>query len=305
MQCNDRGGKVPHVNPPPPRITRALLSAAGRPTALDTVSKPKVLIDIEGSSLINHVLRQLHAGGILHVVLVISRHSAATILEVELFCECHPNLQVNIVDLTSEYKGFYAHSLLAAFGHCFQEGESGVLLATADHIFDETLVRDMCHAPLEAETQLCVLVDFATCQFQGLPPTTVGVRCSGSRVEDLSQALGRQIVRGAPRSADLGIEAGLFACTRTIFDRLAAICERCEYFTLSDAMHSMVEEGLVAWRQTDGRRWIAVETIAELASTRSTSVMRSCGSPASTPSMSPSTPGNCRELMPSFFIGGS
>jgi len=290
----------------PPRITRALVSAAGRRTALDSTLLPKVLLDIEGASLISHVLRQLHRGGIVHVILVLSFHGEATIAEVQRFCSGYPTLRVEIVDLGREWNGFYAKSLLAARSYCLLDEADcpGVLIATADHIFDEALVTDMCRAPLE-RTEVCVLVDFARTPFSGLPETTVGVRAEDSRVSEISRALGRPAVVGAPGRPGVGVEAGLFACRRVLFDRLAALMESREYFTLTEAVQELATAGLVASRATAGRRWLAVETMEELEGTRGRSDHVQCGPQDGGGSSGEETPQYLREPVPVFFVAGN
>jgi len=297
------------VEVPPSRITRALISAAGRQTALDTSTLPKALIDIEGATLISHVLRQLYAGGIVHVVLIVAYHGAATIAEVERVCKMFPVLCVEVVDLGSDYAGFYAKSILAARSHCtMHEDAPGFLIATADHIFDETLVADMCRAPLVAQqTEVCVLVDFARAPFVGLPETAVGVRCDeGMRVAELSRRVGRPMVKGAPCGRGRGIEAGLFACTHAIFDQLDVLDSSHEYFTLTEAVDKLASSGLVSSLATAGRKWIAVETVQELQGSRSSGLLP-CPSPhsrSSSPSPSGSPPAELREPLPVFFVGG-
>lgn len=303
----------------PTRITRAVVSAAGRPTALDTDRLPKTLIDIEGESLISHVLRQLHGGGIQHVVVMVSHHGPAIVAELEDVRESLPDLQIQVADLGTDYKGFYAKSLLAARQQLFaSDGEPGLLIATSDHILDETLIEDMCHVQLtDQQTEACVLADFSTKPFIGLPETSVAVRCMGDmRVAELSRALARPIVQGARCSTGVGIEAGLFACTRSIFDKLEKLSETQEYFTLTEALQELALGGLVTCLATAGRRWVAVETTEELEGSRRIRVptahtsrrVSSCPSNASdnTPFASPgsATPLFLLEPVPVFFIGG-
>jgi len=274
----------------PPSTTCALLSAAGRPTALDSDGVPKVLIEIEGSSLLSHVLRQLHAGGILNVVLVVSRHVAAIILETQNICERHPCLHVDVVCVSE--KTFYAKSLLGGLGKCFQS-ETSILISTVDHIFDEELVREMCSVKLvPEETEVCLLVDFAKAPL-GLPNTTIGVECDGRRVARVSREIGQRIMMGQ-ECGGLGVEAGLFACNRRLFDLLAKLAVSQEYFTLTDAVQDFAAKGLASWLPTNGRKWMSVETATGLEST--SSVLR----------CSPTSSNTHAEVdaLPSFFMAG-
>ncbi|CAK9117507.1 unnamed protein product [Durusdinium trenchii] len=160
----------------PRRITKALISAASRPTALDSRSRPKSLIDIEGSTLIAHVLRQLYRGGIRHVIFVVSHNGPLIVEELERCTRNMRGLRLEVVDLHEDYEGFYAASLLCACERCLPDGrdpasEPGVLIATADHIFDDTLVTDICTAPLSrGTTDVCVLVDFSRDKWSGPGP---------------------------------------------------------------------------------------------------------------------------------------
>ena len=104
-------------------ITKALLSAAGRPTALDSTTTPKALLDIEGSPLIAHTIGQLHAGGIQEVVLVVANHGSKIIEDTRRICAAlMPELTLHFVDLGQSYVGHHAHSLLSARDHFAQDG---------------------------------------------------------------------------------------------------------------------------------------------------------------------------------------
>mmetsp|Transcript_106781 Transcript_106781/g.212050 ORF Transcript_106781/g.212050 Transcript_106781/m.212050 type:complete len:316 (+) Transcript_106781:2-949(+) len=251
---------------PPRRITRAIVSAAGRRTCLNHSKLPKTLLDIEGTTLIEHVLRQLHAGGIVHVTLVLSYQTAATVVEVERVCNSLKTLLVDVVDLGSDYNGFYAMSLLAAQNSSLPE-EDGVLIAMADHIFDPQLVSDMCKVQLRPnDVEACVLTDLSNGPHIGLPETAVGVRCSGngSRITEISRRLARPMVEGAPCQPGIGIEAGLVVCRPSLFCQIEALAEQGCYFSLADALQELAHDGLATCLCTNGQRWIAVETQEEL-----------------------------------------
>jgi len=61
--------QTPNVAPKAPkkRITSALLTAATRPTDLDTIEKPRCLLEIEGLPIAVHMLKTLHHAGITKV----------------------------------------------------------------------------------------------------------------------------------------------------------------------------------------------------------------------------------------------
>ncbi|CAE7946783.1 unnamed protein product, partial [Symbiodinium sp. KB8] len=109
------------MTPGPPRITKALISSASRPTTLDSRHRPKSLIDIEGTTLISHVLRQLYRGGIQHIIFVVSHNGDAIREELQVCVQNLRQLRLEVIDLSQNYQGFYAASLLAAGEHCFAD----------------------------------------------------------------------------------------------------------------------------------------------------------------------------------------
>lgn len=292
------------ATPGPPRITKALISSASRPTTLDSRHRPKSLIDIEGTTLISHVLRQLYRGGIQHIIFVVSHNGDAIQEELQVCVQNLRQLRLEVIDLSQNYQGFYAASLLAAGEHCFadEDKSGGVLIATADHIYDQGLVTDMCNAELRPGcTDVCVLVDFSRQQWVGLPATTVGVRCTDDllRVCELSRALGEPMVKGEARGPCVGVEAGLFACTRSIFERLSQLAKDNEYFTITDAIQELAKAGLVSSLPTRGRNWLAIETITELEETRSNcNAVLGASSEASPSSFA------LKDPLPAIFVAG-
>ncbi|CAK9117479.1 unnamed protein product [Durusdinium trenchii] len=131
---------------------------------------------------------------------------------------------------------------------------------------------------------------------RGLPATTVGVKCNEDlqRVADLSRSLGAPMVKGAARQPQVGVEAGLFACTSEIFERLKALAKAQEYFTITDAIQELAHAGHVSSLATKGRNWLAIETTSELEETRSRSVMKRVTSPYS----------ELKEPLPAIFVAG-
>jgi len=260
------------------------------------------LIDIEGSTLVAHVLRQLYRGGIQHVIFVVSHNGPLIVQELERCVRNLKGLHLEVIDLQEDYAGFYAASLLSAFERCFTDAtEPGVLISTADHIFDDGLVHDICAAPLSPGiTDVCVLVDFSRDKWTGLPATTVGVKCSEDleRVCDLSRALGKPMVAGGLRQPQMGVEAGLFACTSQIFERLRVLAKSQEYYTITDAIQDLAHAGHVSSLATKGRNWLAIETTTELEESRSSSVVKKMTSPESSPSQT------LKDPLPAIFVAG-
>ena len=91
----------------------ALLSVASRPSVLDTAQAPKVLMTLGGEPVICHCLRQLHTGGIRHVVLVLGSRGAL-IRDAILAHPIAHKLSLFFLDLGEAYAGGFARSLLEA-----------------------------------------------------------------------------------------------------------------------------------------------------------------------------------------------
>merc|ERR1712165_270182 len=61
------------------------------------------------------------------------------------------------------------------------------------------------------------------------------------------------------------VDAGLFTCDTTIFQKLKHLAAEQAYFTLADAMNIYATHGALKAVKTDGKMWFAVETKEALA----------------------------------------
>ena len=64
-----------------------------------------------------------------------------------------------------------------------------------------------------------------------------------------------------------GIEAGLYACTTSVFASLATLLTTQQYFTVAEAMQMLATQGRLGAIATAGRDWFAIETISQFNST--------------------------------------
>jgi len=119
----------------------ALLSCASRPGNLDSREIPKALIQLRGKSVIRHVLLQLLKSGIDKVYVVLGYLGGLIKADISACQDLHA-LGIEYVDLGSDYSEGYARSLMYAYSHLPSSLEQ-VLLATADHIFEQSIIESM------------------------------------------------------------------------------------------------------------------------------------------------------------------
>ena len=243
--------------PDPPGITIALLSLASRPGVLDSADTPKCLIQLGSQPVIGHVLTQLFAGGIRRIVIVLGAHGhilRPAILALPIASRLH----ISFSDLGHMYNGGFARSLLAAAASI---GTDPFLLATSDHIFHAEIVRDMRTALVANSSLLAVaLVEMdGRSREASLPPTAVRVIFDES--SRLVSRIGRQVQRPS------GIEAGLYACTASVFASLTSLLAKQAYFTVSQAMQLLAADARLGAALTNGRAWFAIETQSQFDST--------------------------------------
>jgi len=252
----------------PQGITRALISAAGQPSQMESRHGHKALIEIDGSPLLGHVVRQLHCGGVEELTIVLSRSGARIKRELSELCSVlTPRLKLTFVELGEKWDGFHAKSLSHAkdkfMGRQF-------LLATDSHIFDTHLVEQMRMQQLGADVGIdaAVLVETDVTAMVGLPETAVGVTLSpeGNTITSLSRRHGAAIASGLPSDdrPPYALEAGLFACTDVLFEKLEELDQQGDYYSLHMAMQAMASAGALSAQLTSGSHWAAVETIEEL-----------------------------------------
>ena len=147
-------------------------------------------------------------------------------------------------------------------------GDSPFVISTDSHIFDAAIVNEVRHLEVgPASASAAVLVETDIGSTLGRPSTAVGVKMCGGKVSNISRELHGEFIAqpGEARIGDvIGIEAGLFVCSKAVLETLSELEITDEYFSLATALWKLSSEGSVIACCTAGRHWVAVETAVEL-----------------------------------------
>jgi NDP-sugar pyrophosphorylase family protein/drug/metabolite transporter (DMT)-like permease len=251
-------------------IRVALISLASRPGELDRKQLPKCLTPVGNQPLISHVLTQLHAGGISQFVIVIGAHGELIRKAIHALPIAR-RVMLRFVDLGATYAAGFARSLLAASPLLSRPAEH-FLLCTPDHIFDASIVSEMRTAACRPELEAVALVESNARSLTGtLPPTAVRVRLAElSRSDRWPAKFVTEIGTQLPGAT--AIEAGLYRCSGAVFAHLAQLCADKDYVTLAEAMQQLAVQRRLGAMMTNGKRWIALETVDQMESTINSAV---------------------------------
>ena len=125
---------------PAPPVRHALVPAAARLSTPDSYTNPKQLIRLDGTPIIIHLLRSLHAAGIERVVITLGY--AARQLRAEVAKEAYGSMLVEFVVLQEcSWKRGHASNILAARS-MFPTAEP-FLIVMSDHLFDRRLISNL------------------------------------------------------------------------------------------------------------------------------------------------------------------
>ena len=167
-------------------------------------------------------------------------------------------LILHFVDLGESYARGFARSLLGASALLGSPDEN-FLLCTPDHIFDASLIDELRNTPCRADLEAIALVEDNVRSVSGaLPPTAVHVRVT--TLAPPSWPHMRVIELGKQVPDAMCIEAGLYRCNGAFFTILASLSASQSYFTVAEAMQTMIARGRLGAMMTRGRRWLALET---------------------------------------------
>ncbi|DBA03878.1 TPA: hypothetical protein N0F65_004568 [Lagenidium giganteum] len=253
-----RGG-IPVPTPPQSshrqQVRQVLLTAASRPTSLDSDELPKCLIPIGSQTVVTHILTQLYAAGIERVVISVAAggDKIKTAVKQSPF---YAKMVIEFHDLGENNRDGHARSILAA-RRFFPKGP--FLIHTADHIFDKSIISKFTSLSL-GDNEACVLVETNATDLVGLPMTAVRVQLKDSRVARISRELAQFD----------GIDAGLFLSNISLFDVLHDLALTKDYFPLAEALNKLARARKLSYVPTDGETWFSIETEEQLAITKYT-----------------------------------
>ena len=223
-------------------FTEALIPAAGRGARLDRPATPKPLVNVGGRALIVDVLDKLQTVGVKRAVVVVGYEGEKVVRHLTN----HPDLdlQVDFIDHDGWRKGL-ASSVLAAR----DEFEDPFLVAMADHRFDGQLIERIAGAGFDGDEEAVMLVDQAVDEVHD-PSAAVDVNLKGDQV----------VAVDAELDDPDGIDAGLFALTPAIFDRLEEVLTETEPAGLTEGLDRLAGDGLVRAEFVEGASWHDIDT---------------------------------------------
>jgi len=241
-----------------PRVRFALVTAAHRPSALDTQQVPKELIQFGGNSLIVYCLEHLAAAGISEIVLVVAKNGeriAHAVLKWTKSCLGCSRRHVNVQIVMMPTCYCHASSIVAArrlLPELF-------LLVTGDHVFDPQIVHQMANIDLHPRDQGCILTEGDMGSIlPGLAESGVFVQQKADRVIDIGRA---SAVAPQRRTA---VEAGLFLLRRRLVETIIDLSTIQPYYTLADALKVAADGGRLCSSSVAGKAWLSFETLAQL-----------------------------------------
>lgn len=233
-----------------PKIRQVLITAAARPSSLDTLELPKCLVELGGKTIIAHILSHIYAVGFDRVVISVAYCARNIMKEVQ----AHPlysKMNIEFLNLGPTFRDGHARSILAA-KHLL---DGPFLIHTSDHIFDQTILSEMANFEF-IQGVACILVetDMASIETTSMPATAVRARIQNDKVLDI----GRQVC------GYNAIDAGLFVSGPKLFSVLENFMSFKSYFSLADALKVFAQQKKLSYVATDSRPWVAIETDEQL-----------------------------------------
>ena len=241
-----------------PRVRFALVTAAHRPSSLDTKQVPKELITFGGKPLITYGLDHLAAAGINQIVLVVAKNGesvARAVLDWAKTPAANAR-RVHVQILLMPTCFCHASSIVAARRMLPDE----FILMAGDHVFEPLLVHRMASGDLEQDGVGHVLVEGDVRSMAAtIADTAVYVEHSADgRVSLLGRAA------DVPPHQRSGVEAGLFLLKREVIELLIDLSTTRPYYTLADALGFAARAGQLRCLLVGSKPWLCFETLAQL-----------------------------------------
>eukprot|EP00929_Paragymnodinium_shiwhaense_P082120 TRINITY_DN43169_c0_g1_i1.p1 TRINITY_DN43169_c0_g1~~TRINITY_DN43169_c0_g1_i1.p1 ORF type:complete len:1161 (-),score=191.56 TRINITY_DN43169_c0_g1_i1:681-4106(-) len=239
-------------------IKTAVVSAAGRLNAMDTTKGPKCLIRLGNLPIIGHVLTQLKHAGMAKVIVLVGFQGYKVEEQVR---EMLPDIECDGFSIVfhhlENWQQGAASSLLSAKSKIL-ELSGRFLLCAADHLFDPALIVKMANTrpPAKGGVAYC-LMEEDTHGFVGMTNTCVKFRLNRM---DLGHTFIKELSAELEMNQAHGVEAGLFACDHTLFERMEELSADMAYFTISDALRLYATQEKLLPVTTDNLMWFSFET---------------------------------------------
>jgi len=249
-------------------IKQALVTAASRLSSLDSQSGPKCLIRLGDLPVICHVISQLSHSGIERAVILCGYQGKQIQQAVErnLSSQFREKIKLEFIQLGDAWQKGHAQSILEA-KQSFKAGEE-FLLCMSDHLFDPALISKMSSVSFakkndsDVPNEAYCLIEADTDSLVGLSSTAVKVLLDKT---DMTNVKVKSISRTIELKDAHGIEAGLFVCNMSLFDKLELLATERAYYALAEVMELYAADDALWPVETDQRMWFSLETKETLA----------------------------------------
>ncbi|MDG2243793.1 MAG: NTP transferase domain-containing protein [Rhodospirillaceae bacterium] len=226
---------------------KAVILAAGQGTRIRAVGPSKPIVSVQGTALIERVIRSALSGGVTEFVIVTGYNGSviqeyvnnlANILPCSITCADNPNWHLG-----------NGQSVLAAKPHT--DGPFHILMA--DHIFDPQILNIVRQEPLLNDGAR-LAVDY---RLQN-PNVDIDDVTKVLSKEDKIVAIGKQITRFN------AFDTGVFWCTPGLFSALEESIISNDDDSLSGGIRTLAAEGKMTCCDIGDRAWIDIDTPALL-----------------------------------------
>lgn len=226
---------------------QAVVLAAGQGTRIRAVGPSKPMVSVEGTALLERVIRNAMAGGVTEFIVVTGYnagplHAFISGLEAELTCA------IRCVENKDWHLG-NGRSALAARAYV---GETFHLLM-ADHLVDPLILKKVRDQPLPSQG-VRLGVDFRLQNPHVDTDDVTKVLCDGTHVNSIGKTL----------AAFNGFDTGVFWCTRGLFHAMDQSIKLNLDDSLSGGARVLASQGLMFCADIGDRTWIDVDTPAVL-----------------------------------------
>ncbi len=222
-------------------MRQSVILAAGNGCRIqiDDPSRPKLLVEVAGRSLIEHALSQASDAGCEEVVLVLGKgadrilehlESLALDLKIRVVFNSQPDLPNGVSLLKAE-----------------PLTDERFFLQMADHVFTRPVLNDLVQQGCTCEGCMRLLVDYSPRHFDEDDATKI--RIERGRINAIGKALARWEA----------IDAGYFALDRRVFAALRTV-EREEELSVSAGMRRLVDQDLLEPVALESTGWVDVDT---------------------------------------------
>lgn len=242
-----------------PAIHQVVLDAAVERThVLDYFGRPKCLMEINGVSILSHILTRLYQSGITRIVMTVSRnhtdaiihhvqeHAIFQCLEIE-FCPVEDQAWFDFKRKFTHRPSLAVAALVRA-KECLNP-EEPFLYQRVDRIFDSLLIRKFAQDSIGSLPQdggICALVDTEPRGAQ-----------HSSEVALLDRTQGRicKICQTTASHDDCGIITGLYACQASVLDIIEHHVTSNDCTSFTQVLSTFIQRENLSFTKTSGHAW--------------------------------------------------